>query len=112
MTPLDSAIIGSISGLHSACWGAYKDSPYEGFDLAKFVRSVLVGLVLGFLLVQLPPLSIAPGANPGVFFAYVMAVERFLTEMHKAFVRSEPQEKYRIPSRFHVRGQPVANMPM
>ncbi len=30
---LTAAFIGLLSGLHTACWGMYKDAPHEGFKL-------------------------------------------------------------------------------
>jgi len=33
-----------VAGIHVACYGAYKDSPYEGFKLIRFFREFLIYL--------------------------------------------------------------------
>ena len=43
------AAVGTLTGLHAATWGAFKDSPFEGFRMASFVRSVGVGTACALL---------------------------------------------------------------
>lgn len=45
------ALIGLLAGLIVATGGALKDSPSEGFEFDKFLRSPIVGLVGGWFLV-------------------------------------------------------------
>jgi len=48
MNPLLWHILaGLLSGLLCACGGAIKDAPYEGFKLATFFRSPIVGAACG-----------------------------------------------------------------
>ena len=99
--------IGLFSGLHSACWGSYKDSLYEKFKLSKFLRSLAVGFLLGALLPLLMNLNGHLSVNLGLFFAIVVSLERMFTEFLKAFIRREDQAKYHIPSAFHMFGKVV-----
>ncbi len=100
-------LVGITAGLHSAAWGAYKDSPYERFELAWFLRSPALGLVIGALAGHLLERHGREGVNLAVFMAFVMVLERLFTEGFKSFVRDESQAKYRIPSRFHILGKVV-----
>jgi hypothetical protein len=40
---------GLLAGILTACGGAIKDSPYEGFRIRTFLRSPIVGLICGYL---------------------------------------------------------------
>jgi hypothetical protein len=97
-------VIGVLAGLHAATWGGFKDSPYEGFRPASFVRSLVLGAGGGLL-------AAATGlvATSGVLVVAggCYAVERLVTEWWKAIVREDPQSAYSIPMRFAVRGRPV-----
>ena len=42
-------LAGLLAGSMSACGGAIKDAPYEGFKLATFFRSPIVGLLCGLI---------------------------------------------------------------
>jgi len=48
--PLVIALIGSIGGWFSACGGAFKDAPIEGFSPFKFVRSPFLSASYALLL--------------------------------------------------------------
>ena len=100
-------LVGSVAGLQSACWGAYKDSPFEGFSVRTFVRSPLVGAAVGLAASVFFRETGRSDANLALFFGCVMTFERLAVECFKAFVRRENQEKYRIPSRFHIFGTVV-----
>ena len=41
------AAIGALTGLHASTWGAFKDSPFEGFRLTSFARCIVLGVVSG-----------------------------------------------------------------
>ena len=43
-------VTGTLAGLHAATWGAFKDSPYEGFRATRFLRSIAVGAACAALL--------------------------------------------------------------
>jgi len=100
-------LVGLFGGLHSSSWGAYKDTPHEEFKIAKFLRSMAVGLVLGLIMFQFLKLHDIDNPNPGLFFLFVMAFERLYTESLKLFVREENQDKYHILQTFHWLGRVV-----
>ena len=109
MNILIFGLIGAMSGLFSSCWGAYKDSLFEEFQLKRYFRSVLFGFVLGLALSALLEFKGITGVNLGVFFMMVVTLERLATESLKAFIRKEDQKKYKIPSRLHILGKTVKN---
>jgi len=100
MQQLFILILGGVAGLHAACYGAYKDSPYETFKLTRFIREIAIG---GFsaLLVLLFTRSIN-SIHLAVLFLSFLACSRIITESYKLFIRIEPQEIYKIPSMVHV----------
>ncbi len=106
MHPL-SLVVGLLAGLHTATWGMYKDAPHEGFNLRTWLRSIVLGLVLG------PAIHLLAGVNPGtpggfvLLFGLVYAVERAMGEFYKTFIREQDQSKYTIPMQFAVFGKPV-----
>jgi hypothetical protein len=101
------ALVGGCAGLHSACWGAFKDSPYEPFLLRKFLRSIFLGLLAAYMAgVFLASLGIT-ALNLGVVYAVVVVMERAVTELGKSYFRNEPQGKYKIPSQAHILGKVV-----
>lgn len=109
MDVIKYGIIGAVAGLLSSCWGAYKDSLYEVFQSQRFIRSVLVGFVLGGVLFFFLRTHNLLDTNLGVVFALIVTLERLFTEFIKAFVREEKQDKYNIPSRLHILGKTVDN---
>jgi hypothetical protein len=104
-----SAVVGLLSGTHTAIWGMYKDAIHEGFAVPRFVRSVAVG-ALAAIAIQLTlglPLHHASGV--ALLFGLAYAAERGIVEVWKTFVRVEDQSKYSIPMQFSLRGVPVAS---
>lgn len=100
--------LGLLTGLHAASWGAYKDSPYEGFRLRSYVRSPLMGALIGLALCLLSPLeSTYPVA---ILIGVMYAVERLTTEAWKAIARNDDQSAYDIPMRLGYRGKPIDNV--
>lgn len=97
-----------ISGLYTSLWGAFKDSPYEGFKPRTFPRSIYFHVVILIVLYYLNPF--APAFHElklfQVFFL-VMGLERFLAELYKGFFRTEDQAKYFVPSRITFLGKHV-----
>jgi len=103
-------VIGFFAGLNAACWGIYRDCLYEKFRLKGFVRGIVGGTVIGFILwITLTQLGLTP-LNWGVFFLLVVAFERFWFEVYKLFFRSENQKKYAIPQQLHIKGVVVHNV--
>lgn len=99
---LPLVVAGLLAGAHASSWGAFKDSPYEGFSTKKFVRSLVIGVAAGwFFYYTFTP---DPGFSLAVGVAAILTLERFITEFYKAFIRNEAQSKYRISSRFLLLG--------
>ena len=95
-----SFFLGSVAGLHAACYGAYKDSPYERFKPLRFVREIVIATVIAVAVWQLlPEYRLLPLF---LFFLFVLAWSRIITEAYKLFVRVEPQSQYLIPSQVHL----------
>ena len=97
-----------ISGLYTSLWGAFKDSPYEGFKAKTFPRSVYFHIAIFLPLYFLPYFS-AKFQHLGLVqvFFLIMGIERFLAEIYKGFFRSEDQQKYFVPSRITFFGRHV-----
>lgn len=107
MTMLLSALVGLLAGLHAATWGMYKDAPHEGFSVRKYVRSPVLGAVLGVVVQAATGLDPHRAVDLVVIFGAIYAVERALAEIYKTFLRNEDQSKYFIPMQFHVLGRVV-----
>ena len=99
-----------ISGLYTSLWGAFKDSPYEGFKPGTFPRSVYFHVAI-FLPLYFAPYFSAKFHHLGLvqIFFLVMGIERFLAEIYKGFFRTEDQKKYFVPSRITFFGRHVAS---
>ena len=96
--------IGALTGLHAATWGGYKDSPFEGFRVTSFARSVVLGTSCALLLwvsgaADSMPLLLAVGL--------CYSAERLVTEWWKTILREDPQAGYAIPMRLAVGGRPI-----
>lgn len=100
-------LIGAGAGTHAATWGMYKDSPHEGFSWAKYLRSILLGALIGVALAPIIDLDLYRPAGMVVFFGMVYALERITMELWKGFLREEEQSKYFIPMQFAVGGKPI-----
>lgn len=101
-------IVALMSGLYTSLWGAFKDSPYEGFKPKTFPRSILFHAVIFGVLYSFEPFA-APFRSLKLFqmFFLVMGLERFLAELYKGFFRTEDQTKYFVPSRITLLGKNV-----
>lgn len=107
-----AALVGLLSGTHTAIWGMYKDAPHEGFSATRFLRSAVVGSVSAVVLRHFLAMSLdVPGALV-LLFGLAYAAERAIVEVWKTFVRNEDQSKYFIPMQFSVRGEPVKSRTM
>ena len=103
MTPT-AVVVGLLVGMHVASWGAYKDSPFEGFRLASYLRSIVLAAVISSLVALLAP---RPAGGVIVLAGTVYAVERLATEGWKAILREQDQTRYTIPMRLAFRGRTV-----
>ncbi|MBR9990443.1 MAG: hypothetical protein KFH98_11850 [Gemmatimonadetes bacterium] len=106
MEILIACAVGLIAGAHTATWGMYKDAVHEGFELRKYLRSILISgaiapacVLLGF--------PLAGAGSLVVLFGVTYVIERAASEFYKTFIREEDQSKYFIPMQFAVRGRVV-----
>ena len=104
---LPAAAIGSVSGLHTAIWGMYKDSAHEGFSRRKFLRSILIGAASSMFIQSLLALDLSQPGMIVLLFGLAYAAERGIVETWKTFFRDEDQSKYFIPMQFTLLGRPV-----
>jgi hypothetical protein len=101
-------VVNLVSGLYTSLWGAYKDSPYEGFKRHTFPRSIYFHIAIFLALYYLPFFQNSfPFLNLIQVFFLMMGLERFLAELYKGFFRTEDQEKYFVPSRITFFGRHV-----
>jgi hypothetical protein len=99
------ALLGALTGLHAATWGAFKDAPFEHFNGRSFARSVLLGAVVGCLLALTT--SLPSTQSVVVLIGLLYTGERLVTEWWKTFLREDPQSAYTIPMRLALLGRPV-----
>lgn len=99
---LTTVTIALLAGLHAACYGAWKDSPHEGFRRVRFVRELAIAGSFGLLLTRVDDLT-----SPFVILLSAFALSRIATECYRLFFRHEDQAHYRIPSRVHMMGRVV-----
>lgn len=90
--------LGLMAGLHGASYGAYKDSPHESFLERRFWREISIALCVSLAVSQWERAS---GESWFILFVTIFALTRIVTEFWKLFVRTEPQNDYRIPTQFH-----------
>jgi hypothetical protein len=105
MSVVCAAALAGFTGLHAATWGAFKDSPFEGFRRTSFVRSIVLAITAGVVLAAATPLESTEALI--VLVGLLYAAERLATEWWKSFVREDEQTAYAIPMRFAVAGVPV-----
>jgi hypothetical protein len=88
-------LLGAGGGLIAASWQGFKDPPWEGFSIYKFVRSPLVGALAGaagWWLEQTG--AIDPIDNLGLFMLACLATERLASETYKGFLRRQFHPEY------------------
>jgi hypothetical protein len=100
ITPL--VLLGGLTGLHAATWGAFKDTPFEGFRRRSFARSIVLGVAAALALGRSHPHEATL-----VLVGLLYAGERLVTEWWKSFVREDSQAAYAIPMRLAIGGRPV-----
>lgn len=106
---LQAAVIGSLSGLHAAIWGMYKDSAHEGFRPMRFARSVVIGALCAAMIQSLLGFDLGDPGKLVLLFGLAYAAERGIVETWKTFFRDEDQAKYFIPMQFTLLGRPVGS---
>lgn len=86
-------LAGLLGTLNMVLWGVYGDLLVEKFYVRKVLRSLVIGTLwsvfLFFINPNLPLLIVAMA---------VISLERITTEIYKPLIRSESQDKYKIPS--------------
>ncbi|MCH7531067.1 MAG: Gfo/Idh/MocA family oxidoreductase [Gemmatimonadetes bacterium] len=102
-------LVGLAVGGHIATWGMFKDSIHEGFTVAKYLRSILVGVMLAPLAAAVTGIDSTTASGIVLLFGLTYALERAVTKFWKTFVRDEDQSKYFIPMQLHVMGLVVQN---
>lgn len=102
-----AAIVGLLSGTHTAIWGMFKDAIHEGFSRRRFARSMIVGVVVAVAIQTALSLPLHSASALVVMFGLAYAAERGVVEVWKTFVREEDQSKYFIPMQFSIGGVPV-----
>jgi hypothetical protein len=95
-------LLGGLTGLHAATWGAFKDTPFEGFRRRSFARSIILGAAVALALG-----ASHPHGQTLVLVGLLYAGERLVTEWWKSFLREDSQAAYAIPMRMAVGGRPV-----
>jgi hypothetical protein len=99
------AAVGLFAAAHAASWGAYKDSPFEGFRWASYVRSFVLGVLVALAVSFWLPVTTPAAAVVLVGVTY--ALERLGTEWWKSIVRDDDQAAYTIPMRLGLFGRIV-----
>jgi len=98
-------VLATAVSLHVTTWGAFKDSPYEGFHPVRQVRTVIIATLAALAVVMTGGVVVASTLLPALGVVY--AVERLATEWWKSIIRSDDQAQYTIPMRLGFRGRPV-----
>jgi len=102
-------VIGLLAGTIVSSWQGYKDPPWEGFVLTKFLRSILVGGVIGIAAFMLQSRHAIMVDNLGLLLLTMLATERLVGETYKGFLRpSAHPEYFKLFRRLHLPlGHPV-----
>ena len=104
MTLVEVLLTGLLCGLHAATWGAFKDSPFEGFTGRSFLRSLVLATLVAVAVARATDID---GAGVLLFVGVVYAGERLVTEWWKGILREDDQAAYSIPMRLAVHGRPI-----
>lgn len=99
--------LGLSAGLHTSTWGFYKDAPFEGYSLHRYLRSTYISAALGVAVWPLTGLNLLDPGHMLVYWGLVYVLERAMVEYYKTFLREEDQSKYFIPMTFHIGGKVV-----
>ncbi len=86
--------IGAVAGLIVSSWQGFKDPPWEGFFVSRFLRSILVGSAAGAVLACAALAGRLTIDNCGVFAFAIVAIERVVGEAYKGFFRKGAHAEY------------------
>lgn len=108
---LSYLVVGFFAGLHRACWGAYKDSPFENFNKYSFFRSLILAPAWALAFYWFFPFLGIERQTYQLLHVFLITVvfDTVSLEFYKLFFRRESQAVYKIPSRFNILGKKVSN---
>jgi hypothetical protein len=89
---------GLIGVINMILWGLFGDLLVEKFSFLKILRSISIGVLWSILL-----FLISPNLPLFIVSLVVISMERVTTEIYKALVRLEDQNKYKIPSDLNIK---------
>ncbi len=95
ITYILSGILGVINMI---LWGLYGDSLVEKIRASKILRSIVIGILWSILL-----FFINPNLPLLIVALVIISLERITTEIYKALIRVENQNKYKIPSDLNIK---------
>jgi hypothetical protein len=94
-----------VAGLIVSSWQGFKDPPWEGFFISKFLRSIIVGAAAGALFCYAGAAGHLSIDNLGILAFAIVAVERVVGEAYKGFFRKGAHDEYyKLLRRMHVPG--------
>ena len=104
MSIVVASLTGAVAGLIVSSWQGFKDPPWEGFFVGKFLRSIMVGALSGFGLGLAASKGLLAIDNLGVLAFALVAAERVIGEAYKGFFRPGAHAEYsKLLGRFGVR---------
>lgn len=89
---------GLFGVINMILWGLYGDLLVEKFNPLKVLRSIVIG-ILGSILLFL----VNPTLPLLIVALIVISLERITTEIYKALIRVENQDKYKIPTDLNIK---------
>ena len=91
-------LAGLVGVINMILWGLYGDLLVEKFSILKVFRSIVLAVFWSiFIFIIDPQLPLF------VIALTVISLERISTEIYKAFIRVENQDKYLIPSDLNIK---------
>lgn len=104
MSIVVASVTGAVAGLIVSSWQGFKDPPWEGFSVRKFLRSIVVGTAAGASIALAATRGFLAIDNLGVLAFAVVAAERVIGEAYKGFLRPGAHAEYsKLLGRFGVR---------
>jgi len=82
-------LVSFLAGLFCAAGGAYKDSPFEGFEPLKFFRSPLVLALISPIFYYFDPVPL------GFLIFMNWGLERFIVEYYKTYIQRNMSGKFK-----------------
>jgi hypothetical protein len=94
MSIIAAIAIGTAAGLIVSSWQGFKDPPWEGFFVGRFLRSIIVGAATGAAFAVASTRDRLAIDNLGVMAFAIVAVERVAGEAYKGFFRKGAHAEY------------------